>query len=101
MRIRWRNKTLTERGAKLMEEAVRYVEDKIRQEAHDAIMKDEKPPEPPHLPTVINDRLFPHCIAVAVVPNAGEGSCFRGMECAQIETMGKVYNVALVLRPEP
>eukprot|EP00920_Eleutheroschizon_duboscqi_P040086 GHVT01096056.1.p1 GENE.GHVT01096056.1~~GHVT01096056.1.p1 ORF type:complete len:102 (+),score=6.52 GHVT01096056.1:171-476(+) len=56
-------------------------------------------PDQPHIPTLINDLLYEYCVAVAVSANAGDGSCFRGMECAQFETMGKVYDIAILLAP--
>eukprot|EP00386_Alphamonas_edax_P009233 GDKI01030410.1.p1 GENE.GDKI01030410.1~~GDKI01030410.1.p1 ORF type:complete len:160 (+),score=11.70 GDKI01030410.1:188-667(+) len=158
MKFRWRNATCSDRAFKLIEEAVREVETKILSAASEAILKGQKAPEQPHIPTALNDRLFPYCIAVAVAPNvgtwfefytcnfvhmcmqasysigmtqqsiitkgsrfwhaqiccsctgraclsphpecAGEGSCFRGMEVAQFEMLEKVYNIAVVLRPE-
>lgn len=52
------------------------------------------------IPTLLNDALSPACVCVAVTPNFDEACCFRGMECAQFELLGKIYNIA-ILRKQP
>eukprot|EP01066_Platyproteum_vivax_P010092 Platyproteum_vivax@DN4490_c0_g1_i1.p1 len=101
MKLRWKNQNCSERGLRLMEQAVQEVESQVLQSQSAAILANEKPPDLPHLPTAINDKLYPQCIAVCVTPNCGEGSCFRGMECTQWETMNKVYNIGIVVKQAP
>eukprot|EP00919_Chromeraceae_sp_WS-2016_P062542 GHVR01148048.1.p1 GENE.GHVR01148048.1~~GHVR01148048.1.p1 ORF type:complete len:103 (+),score=26.57 GHVR01148048.1:792-1100(+) len=100
MKFKWKNNTCSEKALYLIENAVRDVENMIMSTTSEAVMKDAKSPEQPHIPTVLNDRLFASSLAVAIAPNVGEGCCFRGMHVAQFELVGKVYNIAILLRPE-
>uniref|UniRef100_A0A0G4HH04 Uncharacterized protein n=1 Tax=Chromera velia CCMP2878 TaxID=1169474 RepID=A0A0G4HH04_9ALVE len=98
--MKWKNTVCTDKAARLMEDAVREVENALLAEASEAIVQDLRVPEHSHIPTLINNKLYSQCISVAVCPNVGEGCCFRGMNVAQFEVMGKVYNVAVLLRPD-
>jgi hypothetical protein len=70
-----------------MQNAVRRVEDKLLRD----------PVQTSHVPTMINDELYPSCVAVAVTHNSGQGSSFRGMECCQFEITGQVSSLISII----
>eukprot|EP00920_Eleutheroschizon_duboscqi_P040085 GHVT01096055.1.p1 GENE.GHVT01096055.1~~GHVT01096055.1.p1 ORF type:complete len:110 (+),score=14.91 GHVT01096055.1:287-616(+) len=96
-RLRWRNASCSDTALRFMEVAVQQLEVQLLQ--YSRLHADKPRADQPHIPTLINDLLYEYCVAVAVSANAGDGSCFRGMECAQFETMGKVYDIAILLAP--
>ncbi|KAF8821511.1 hypothetical protein IE077_001945 [Cardiosporidium cionae] len=127
VKLRWKNAKCSVYALKLMEVAVVQVEERLNNASFRNCLSAGALLEPPHVPTLINDLLYEHCIAIAVSQNAEEGSCFRGLECAQFETMGKgniffsqtndklcnllsslsfikfirkVYNIAILMKPQ-
>ncbi|PHJ20745.1 hypothetical protein CSUI_005418 [Cystoisospora suis] len=101
-KLRWKSNSCTDRALGLIEVALKKVEEEVSA-AGDENAKNGSAPrdqQKQHIPTMINDLLYPSCIAVAVSPNVGEGACFRGMQCAQYSVAGKVYNIAVIMKPE-
>ena len=78
--FKWKNNSCTDAALQIMQNAAKKVEDKIVRE----VVKGA------HIPTLLNDELYPLCVAVAVSHNSGQGSSFRGMECCQFEITGLV-----------
>ncbi|PFH32302.1 hypothetical protein BESB_016200 [Besnoitia besnoiti] len=97
-KLRWKSASCTDRALQFMEVALQRVEEEA-ENAAESNGADDKARQK-HIPTLINDLLYPKCIAVAVTPNVGEGACFRGMQCAQYSVLGKVYNIAVIMKPE-
>ena len=85
--LKWKNGSCSESGQTLLMNAAKKVEDKVLSVPDRAAL---------HIPTLLNDELYQNCVAVAVSHNAGQGSSFRGMECAQIELAGQTYNLAVI-----
>ncbi|KEP64223.1 UNVERIFIED_CONTAM: hypothetical protein HHA_210810 [Hammondia hammondi] len=97
VKLRWKSASCTDRALQLMDVTLQRLEE----EEENAEKKgDNGTDRQRHIPTAINDLLYPSCIAVAVTPNVGEGACFRGMQCAQYSVLGKVYNIAVIMKPE-
>ena len=85
--LRWKNNNCTEAGLNLIQAAAKRVEDKLhKMESSEKV----------HVPTLLNDEIYQSCVAVAVSHNSGQGSSFRGLECAQFEINSQVYNIAII-----
>ncbi|OEH78537.1 hypothetical protein cyc_07431 [Cyclospora cayetanensis] len=91
VRLRWKNRLCTSEGAALITAAAAQTEAILQQrvtseaEARQILRNFDAP----HVPSMLNDLLYCHCAAVAVSSNSEEGSCFRGMEVAQVEVAGQ------------
>ena len=81
--FKWKNGSCTDAALQIMQTAAKRVEEKLLRE----VVKG------PHIAGLLNDELYPSCVAVAVSHNSGQGSSFRGMECAQFEITGQVSHI--------
>jgi hypothetical protein len=84
--FKWKNNSCTDAALQVMQNAAKKVEDKILRDAVKGA----------HIPTLLNDELYPTSVAVAVSHNSGQGASLRGMECCQFEINGQVFNLAII-----